>query len=160
VYSSYWDESSSTIMENEHPVFSKMPFVFFINNQARDVYFADGKGVNSITSNGIRIQGKGSYSFTMEDDKPYLTLTYSEDENGQLTDDASAVPTPHKFEVTQSSEFLRHRLDETLNLGWETTAKAYPDSLRGEAITMKGVNSTYQLDGRFEQVEIPYGLLN
>ncbi len=156
----YWDDSTSSIMENEHPVFSKMPFVFLINNQARDVYFADRKGENSITSNGIRIQGKGSYSFTMGDDKPYLTLTYSEDENGQLIDDASAVPTPHKFEITQSSEFLRHRLDETLNLGWETIAKAYPDSLRGEAITMKGVNSSYQLDGKFEQIEIPTGILN
>ena len=156
----YWDESTSTIMENEHPVFSKMPFVFLINNQARDVYFADRSGANSLTSNGIRIQGKGSYSLTMEDDKFYLTLTYSEDENGQLTDDVSAVSTPHKFEITQSSEFLRHRLDETLNLGWGTIAKAYPDSIQGDAISMQEVNSIYQLDGKFEQIEIPTGVLN
>ncbi len=156
----YWDESSSTIMENEHPVFSKIPFVFLINNKERDVYLADRSGENSLTSNGIKIQGKGTYSFTMEDGKPYLTLIYPGDENGQLTDDVSAVSTPHKFEITQSSEFLRHRLDENLNLGWETIAKAYPDSLRGEAITMKGVNSSYQLDGKFEQIEIPTGVLN
>ncbi len=156
----YWDDATSKIMENEHPVFSKTSFVFLINNQARDVYFADNKGGNSITSNGIRIQGKGNYSLTMENGKPYLTLTYKEGENGQLTDDASAVSTPHKFEITQSSEFLRHRLDEALNLGWETIAKAYPDSLRGEAITMKGVNSNYTLDGKFEQIEIPTGVLN
>ncbi len=156
----YWDESTSTIMENEHPVFSKMPFVFLINNQARDVYFADRSGENSLTSNGIRIQGKGSYSFTMHDGKPYLTLIYSEDENGQLTDDVSAVSTPHKFEITQSSEFLRHRLDETLNLGWGTIAKAYPDSIQGDAISMQEVNSIYQLDGKFEQIEIPSGVLN
>lgn len=160
VFTLYWDESSSKVMKNDHPVFSQIPFVFLINNKARDVYFADRKGENSLTSNGVRIQGKGTYSFTMEDGKPYLILTYSEDENGQLTDDASAVPTPHKFEITQSSEFLRHRLDENLNLGWETIAKAYPDSLRGDAITMKGVNSTCQLDGKFEQVEIPTGVLN
>ncbi|TDN98944.1 hypothetical protein [Sunxiuqinia elliptica] len=160
ISSLYWDESSSKIMDNEHPVFSKIPFVFLINNQARDVYFADRNGENSLTGNGIRIQGKGTYSLTMEDDKPCLTLTYAEDENGQLTDDASAVSTPHKFEITQSSEFLLHRLDETLNLGWETIAKAYPDSLRGEAITMKGVNSTYQLDAKFEQITISTGVLN
>ena len=160
VFTLYWDDSTSTIMENKHPVLSKTPFVFLINNKERDVYFADQKGENSITSNGIRIQGKGSYSHTMEDDKPYLTLTYSEDENGQLTDDASVVPTPHKFEITQSSEFLRHRLDENLNLGWETIAKTYPDSLRGEAVSMKGINSSYKLDGKFEQVEIPTGILN
>ena len=156
----YWDESTSKIMENEHPVFSKIPFVFLINNKERDVYFADRSGKNSLTSNGIEIQGKGTYSFTTEDDKYYLTLTYPEDESGQLTDDVSAVSIPHKFEITQSSEFLRHRLDENLNLGWETIAKAYPDSLRGEAITMKGVNSSYQLDGKFEQIEIPTGVLN
>ncbi|MGV8134992.1 MAG: hypothetical protein AB2L20_07240 [Mangrovibacterium sp.] len=160
VSSLYWDDATSKIMKNEHPVFSKIPFVFLINNQTRDVYFADRSGENTLTSNDIRIQGKGSYSFTMEDDKPYLTLTYSEDENGQLTNDASAVPTPHKFEITQSSEFLLHRLDEDLNLEWETIAKAYPDGLRGEAITMKGVNSSYQLDGSFEQIEIPTGVLN
>ncbi len=156
----YWDESTSKIMENEHPVFSKIPFVFLINNKERDVYFADRSGENSLTSNGIKIQGKGTYSFTTEDDKYYLTLTYSEDESGELTDNASVIPTTHKFEITQSSEFLRHRLDENLNLGWETIAKAYPDSLRGESITMKGVNSSYQLDGKFEQIEIPTGVLN
>jgi len=156
----YWDESTSKIMENEHPVFSKIPFVFLINNKERDVYFADRSGENSLTSNGIKIQGKGTYSLTMENDKYYLTLTYAEDESGELTDDASVIATPHKFEITQSSEFLRHRLDENLNLGWETIAKAYPDSLRGEAITMKGVNSSYQLDGKFEQIEIPTGVLN
>ena len=156
----YWDESTSKIMENEHPVFSKIPFVFLINNKERDVYFADRSGENSLTSNGIEIQGKGTYSFTTEDDKYYLTLTYPEGESGELTDNASVIATPHKFEITQSSEFLRHRLDENLNLGWETIAKAYPDSLRGEAITMKGVNSSYQLDGKFEQIEIPIGVLN
>ncbi len=156
----YWDESTSKIMENEHPVFSKIPFVFLINNKERDVYFADRSGENSLTSNGIEIQGKGTYSFTTEDDKYYLTLTYPEDESGELTDDASVIATPHKFEITQSSEFSRHRLDENLNLGWETIAKAYPDSLRGESITMKGVNSSYQLDGKFEQIEIPTGVLN
>lgn len=160
VSSLYWDESGSKIMKNEHPVFSKIPFVFLINNKERDVYFADRNDENSLTGNGLIIQGKGSYSFTMEDGKPYLTLTYKENENGQLTDDASAVSTPHKFEIIQSGEFLRHRLDEALNLGWETIAKAYPDSLRGEAITMKGVDSTYQLDGKFEQIEIPAGILN
>ncbi len=156
----YWDESTSKIMENEHPVFSKIPFVFLINNKERDVYFADRSGENSLTSNGIEIQGKGTYSFTTEDDKYYLTLTYPEGESGELTDNASVIPTTHKFEITQSSEFLRHRLDENLNLGWETIAKAYPDSLRGESITMKGVNSSYQLDGKFEQIEIPTGVLN
>jgi hypothetical protein len=156
----YWDDSTSTIKENRHPVFSKIPFVFLINNRARDVYFADRSGENSAIGNDIRIQGKGSYSFTMENGKPYLTLTYPADENGQLTDAVSAVSTPYKFEITQSSEFMRHRLDENLNLGWGTIAKAYPDSLRGEAITMKGVNSTYQLDGSFEQIEIPTGVLN
>ncbi len=158
VSSLYWDESSSKIMKNKHPVFSKIPFVYLINNQARDVYFAKQSDENSLT-NGIIIKGKGSYSFTMEDGKPYLTLTYQEDETGLLADDASATPTPHKFEVTQSSEFLLHRLDENLNLGWETVAKAYPDSLWGEAITMKGVDSTYQLDGTFERIEIPTGVL-
>ncbi|MGE4347541.1 MAG: hypothetical protein AB7D46_09020 [Flavobacteriaceae bacterium] len=156
----YWDDSTSTIMENEHPVFSKTPFVFLINNQARDVYFADRNGENSITSNGIRIQGKGNYSFTMEDNKPSLILTYPADENGQLTDDASAAMTVHKFVITQSSEFLLHRLDENLNLGWQTIAKAYPDSLRGQAITMEEVNSIYKLEGKFEQIEIPAGVLN
>lgn len=160
VSSLYWDDDASRIMDNEHPVFSKIPFVFLINNQARDVYFADRSGENSLTGNELIIMGKGTYSLIMEDDKPYLILTYAKDENGQLTDDASVVPTPHKFQITQSSEFLRHRLDENLNLGWKTIAKAYPDSLRGEAITMKGVNSTYQLDGKFEQVEIPTGILN
>ncbi len=156
----YWDDSTSTIMENEHPVFSETPFVFLINNQSRDVYFADNKGENSLTSNGLRIQGKGNYSFTMENNKPFLTLTYPTDESGQLTDDVSAVATPHKFEITQSSEFLRHRLDENLNLGWETAAKDYPEDQRGLVMTMEEIDSDYKFESKLEQVEIPTGLLN
>ena len=160
VFDLYWDDAAAKIMDNEHPVFSKMPFVFLINNQTRDVYFADRSGENSLTGNGIIIKGKGTYSLTMKDDKPYLTLTYPTDDNGQLADDASAVSTPHKFEITQSSEFLLHRLDVNLNLGWETVAKAYPDSLRGQAITMEETHSIYKLEGKFEQIEIPTGVLN
>lgn len=152
--------SDSIIKENNHPVLSKLPFVFLINNKSRDVYFADMDGEKSITENGIRIQGKGTYSLTKGDGKPCLTLIYATNNNGELTNDAAFVPALHKFQITESSEFLRHRLDENLNLGWETLSKVYPDNQRGLAMTMKETDSDYKLESKLEQVEIPTGVLN
>ncbi|SHF58815.1 hypothetical protein SAMN05444274_106287 [Mariniphaga anaerophila] len=154
----YWN--GSTMIKSEHPVLSKAPFLFLVNNNSRDVYFADDNGEKTITSNGLKIQGKGNYSFAMEDGKPYLTLIYPADENGQLTDATLAVSTPHKFQITQCSEFFLHRLDEYLNLGWETIAKDYSDDEVGLAITMEEVESGCKLEGKLEEVEIPVGVLN
>ncbi len=147
-------------LKNKHLVLSKTPFLFLINNQARDVYFADMEGEKSITDNGLRVRGKGTYSFTMEDSKPYLILTYSTDENGQLTDDTAIVPTPHKFLITKSSEFILHRLDENLNLGWETPSGIYSAEQISLVMKMEEVESGYKIEGKLEQIEIPQGILN
>lgn len=152
--------SDSTMMENKHPILSKMPFVFLINNRMRDVYFADRSGENPAIGNDIRILGNGTYSFTMENGKPYLTLTYKEDENGQLTDAVSAVSTPHKFEITQSSEFLLHRLNKNLNLGWETSSKDYSSDQVNLVLKIQPTDSDNQLECKLEQIEIPAGISN
>ncbi|MCE5227851.1 MAG: hypothetical protein LLG05_18585 [Porphyromonadaceae bacterium] len=154
---------SISTFENNHPVFSKTPFLFLINNQERDVYFADMEGEKSITENGIQVKGKGSYSFTMEDSQPCLTLTYATDENGQLTDDASTSPTPHKFIITKSSEFVLHRLDENLNLGWDTPSGSYSAEQMSAVIEMEEEETGYQNTGSFDtykNVTIPKGVLN
>ncbi len=145
--------------KNEHPVLSKCPFVFLINNKSRDVYFADRKGENSITGNGIRVRGKGSYSLTMEDGKPYLTLIYATDNNGELTNDAAFDPVPHKFQFSQYSEFLLHRLDDNLNLGLETIAGNYSADQASLFIKMQQIGSDDQLESSLEQVEFPKDIL-
>ncbi|MCI1780195.1 MAG: hypothetical protein LKI53_09630 [Bacteroidales bacterium] len=152
--------NGSEIVENRHPVLSKIPYIFLVNDKARDLYFADQSGENSLTSNGIKIKGKGNYSFAHEDGKTYLILTYAADEDGKLTDDASVVATSHKFEFTQISDFLLHRLDVNLNLGMGTVGKTYPDNSRGNAFSMEEVNTIYKFDGNLGQVEIPTGVLN
>lgn len=145
--------------KNKQPVLSKTPFLFLINNQARDVYFADMEGEKSITDNGLRVRGKGTYSFTMEGSKPYLILTYSTDENGLLADDTAIVPTPHKFLITKSSEFALHRLDENLNLSWGTSSGSYPADQRFLGMKMEEVESGYKIEGELGHVEIPRGIL-
>lgn len=145
--------------ENIHPVLSKMPFLFLINNDAKDLLFADMEGEKSITDNGVRVRGKGSYSLTMEDNKPYITLIYATDDNGALTDDANITPAPHKFQITKSSEFALHRLDENLNLGWGTPSASYTAEQSFLTMEMEEVASGYLFETKLEQVEIPQDIL-
>lgn len=146
--------------ENSDPVLSKTPFLFLINNKARDVYFADNSGQKTISDNGLRIQGKGSYTFTMENGKPYLTLIYATDNDGQLTNNAAIAPTPHKFQITKSSEFALHRLDQNLSLNWETPAGSYPVDQQFLAMKLEEVGTGFKIEGSLESVEIPQDILN
>ncbi len=146
--------------ENTDPVLSKTPFLFLINNKARDVYFADKSGQQTISDNGLRIQGKGSYTFTMENGKTYLTLIYATDNNKQLTNNAAIAPTPHKFQITKSSEFALHRLDENLNLDLETSAGSYPVDQQFLAMKLEEVGTGFKIEGSLEYVEIPQDILN
>jgi len=146
--------------ENNHPVISKTPFIFLISNQSRDMYLADMEGEKSVTDNGIRIRGKGSYSFTIEDNKPYLTLTYATDDKGAITNDPAHSPEAHKFQITLGSEFLLHYLDENLNLGWGTVAKNFSEDQCSLVMKMEQPESGYKFETVPEQVEIPAGILN
>lgn len=145
--------------ENNHPVLSKTPFLFLINNQEREVYFVDMEGEKSITDNGLRVRGKGTYAFTMEESKPYLTLTYAADENGQLTDDATIVPVPNRFQITKSSEFTLHRIDDNLNLGWQTPSGNYTTEQCSYVMEMEDVSTGLKYEGKLEQLEFPQGIL-
>ncbi|MDP4268355.1 MAG: hypothetical protein Q8880_13110, partial [Bacteroidota bacterium] len=148
-----------SVLKNDQPILSKMPYIFLINNKSRDMYFADSEGERSITNNGLRIRGKGNYSFTMEDNKPYLTLIYATDDKGDITDDATIAPVSHKFLLTQSSGFVLHRLDVNLNLGWETAAGNYSEDQSSLVIKMEQANSDYKIEGMLVPVEIPKGIL-
>jgi hypothetical protein len=149
-------------LKDEHPFFSQTPYLFLVNNRERDVYFADRKGEQTITENGIRIKGKGSYTLVMEAGNPYLELIYATNEDGQLTDDASVAPTSHKFRITRSSEFLLHYLDENLNLGWDTPSGSYSAEQMFLTLEMEEDGSGSQITGKFytEDTTIPTGLLN
>ncbi len=145
--------------ENNHPVLSKAPFLFLVNNQARDVYFVDREEI-SLTDYRLRVLGKGTYTFTIKDNEPSLTLIYAADNDGQLTDDPTIASEPHTFRITRSSEFALHRLDENLNLGWETPSGSYPDEQRSLSMEMEEVATCSKIEGSLEEVEIPRGILN
>lgn len=145
--------------ENNHPVLSKTPFLFLINNQEREVYFVDMEGEKSITDNGLRVRGKGSYALTMEDGIPYLTLSYASDDKGQLTDDTAIDPIPHKFCITKSSEFALHRIDDNLNLGWQTPSGNYTTEQCYYVMEMEDVSTGVKYESNLEQVEFPQGIL-
>ena len=146
--------------ENSYPVLSETPFLFLINNKARDVYFVDKSGQQTITDNGLRVQGKGTYTFTVENGKTYLTLIYATDNNKQLTNNTAITPAPHKIQITKNSEYVLHRLDENLSLNWETPAGSYPIDQQFLAMKLEEVGTGYKIEGSLEYVEIPQDILN
>lgn len=156
----HYEVLRASTFENNYPVLIKTPFIFLISNESRDLYLADMKGEKTITDNGLRIRGKGHYAFSMEDDKPYLTLTYATDDKGAITNNPVYSPEAHKFQITQSSEFMLHRLDQNLNLGWETVAKNFSENQCSLIMKMEQADSGYKFETVLEQVEIPAGILN
>ncbi|MGV8136622.1 MAG: hypothetical protein AB2L20_15540 [Mangrovibacterium sp.] len=147
-------------LESNHPVLSKTPFIFLISNESRDLYLADKEPEGETTGNDLRIRGKGNYAFSLEDNKPCLTLTYATDDKGKLTNNPTYSPEAHKFQITRGSEFMLHYLDENLNLGWGTIAKNFSEDQCSLVMKMEQAESGYKFETVPEQVEIPAGILN
>lgn len=151
-----------SMIKNEHPLFSKIPFLFFVNNVSRDVYFADMSGEKNIIDNGIRIKGKGSYHFSIDGDQTYLELSYAVDNHGELTDNTSFEVKKHIFDITKKTDFILHRLDENLNLGWNTPGSNFSNEEVGLVMTMKDEETGFEIESSLEtkSIEIPPNILN
>lgn len=141
----------------EHPTLGKIEFLFLVNNKARDAYFVNRENI-SLTDYVWKVRGKGTYTINTEDNHHYLTLSYPVDENGQLTDDGTKTSISNKFLITLS-DFALHRLNQNLNLGFETTP-SYPEEQRDMLIQMDEVDTEYKISGKLaNDAEMPIGFL-
>lgn len=143
--------------ESNHPALKETPFIFLIANEARDVYFFSQKKTR-VSKDDLLLNAKGRYAFTQEDNNLYLTLTYSSDDNGRLTD-ATIAPTPHKFLITESSEVVLHRLDKNLNLGLRTPSLRTSPNPYYYKMNIQEVGTEYKISGSLEYGQIPDGIL-
>ena len=141
----------------EHPTLGKIEFLFLVNNKARDAYFVNRESI-SLTDYVWKVQGKGTYMINSEDNGHYLTLSYPVDENGKLTDNGTKTSISNKFLITLS-DFALHRLNQNLNLGFETTP-GYPEEQIGLVIQMDEVDTEYKIIGKLtNEAEMPIGFL-
>lgn len=144
-----WDEN----------LLAGISWIFLINNHARDAYFFRQEEQTAFSS-GLELITQGHYQLKKAEDdneKATLTLTFSED---------GTTPTDHAFFVW-GSDYLFHRLDKRLNLGWNTSpigeTRTSPTTLPSytlEEITEESEPGTgRQTAFSLEEMEMPFGIL-
>lgn len=127
-----------SIRESDHPALTGHTILYFIHNPARDCYFITvdpQTGEFSATP-----AAKGAYRFSVETEGegnpvPYLTLVYSADEQGRLTD-AAIAPEPHRFDLSGNNPAAYTALESALGFRW--------NDLRSET-SLRDINKAVQM---------------
>jgi len=144
----------------EHPLQKFVHEIFFLNNTERDVLFLKREPISSSDYKMVLV-GRGTYAFSKEGDDYYLTMNYPSNDNGVLIETAM-VPPPSKFLITDWGDFLRHKLNQSLNLGWETTPDSDSEKGGNWSYTwkMEEVGTKYKLSGSVPiDAQLPEGIL-
>lgn len=150
---------ANTIKENAHPALYDVT-TFLMNNAQREVLFLKRESI-SLTDYKMVLVSRGRYAFSKEGDDYYLTLTYATSD--EKFTDATIAPEPHKFRITNCSDHLLHKLNQNLNLGFDTTPGAepsYSSSDWTDALEMEEVGTTYKVSASVPGIsQLPEGIL-
>lgn len=98
------------VKDTNHPLFQKQNagFMFLIDNAAKDFYLFGKKPPHNQLA-------KGTYSFSVESNVPYLTLTITDGEGN---------PVPYKFNLLNNSSNTYAVLNTYFHLDWPTETAA------------------------------------
>lgn len=96
------------LRDTNHPLFQKegVKFLFLIDNEEKDCYLFGEKSGSMLPHNQL---AKGTYSFSVENNVPYLTLTVTDGENNI---------TPYKFNLLNNSHTTYAVLNKYYHLNW------------------------------------------
>lgn len=141
------------IMESNHAALATDLWMYFIMNNAKEVYFFSmDKGVNAPT----KLVTKGTYEFVEENKMPYLILTYAEND-GKFTD-AHIAPVPHKFNISQSDVTTFSLLKRYYQFNWSELDKS-PRELVVTQVRLRMQDEKSNIAGSFVVTQIPEGIL-
>lgn len=155
------------ITESNHPFLKIGITLFLINNEARNFYAFQMNDMHHTLYE--KPYGYGAYSLCVEkttkDSKaefiPYLTLTYTSDENGSYI--TGEIPqTDHKFNILHPSQFVYRVFESKLGVNWDNmvenaTRSNYPDNI----LQMQEESMGYSIIGELDtDYNIPENILN
>lgn len=140
------------------PSLDNVEYLSLVNNKARDLYLVGRKSI-SLTDYAFTVKGKGSYAFTKEGDDYILTLSYLVGDNEQPTLDKTTKTVSYRFLIT-TNNYALHRLNQNLNLGFDTSMTRTSPMDAAVPIKMEGVGTEYTLQGGLVPFfEMPVGFL-
>ena len=145
------------------PSLSGIEWICLINNNARDFYLVNKESI-SLTDYVLKVRGKGTYTIGTEGENYHLTLSYLVDEKGQPTlDEKSATTVSYRFFISMN-DYALHRLNQNLNLGFDTSMPSNWKELIGHdwetGIKMDGVGTEYKMFGLLlPSLDMPVGFL-
>lgn len=151
---------SSFITKSNHPALANNVWIYLINNEAHDCYFLTDNADEAPHAPTSMLLSKGKYLFSVENDTPYLSLTYVSDSNGKFFD-GGIVPTEHKFDLSDNEYRTFTALKSLLGVDWGTlpiteTRMSMPQSIYLE---MEEVGTEYKTTGILGTTQIPEGIL-
>lgn len=159
-YSYYNEEQGKTEEAPLPPALSNMEWIYLVNNNARDFYLVNKESI-SLTDYVLKVRGKGNYTIRNEGADFNLKMSFPVDENGQPTLNMTNSKIVSYNFLIRTDDYGMHRLNQNLNLGYETSM---PDKMTfrpdGDALLkMVEVNSDYKLSGVLSFLEMPVGFL-
>ncbi|MDR2273567.1 MAG: hypothetical protein LBF27_21850 [Sphingobacterium sp.] len=132
------------ISKSNHPTLTKAMHIFLVNNTKKDAYFFLQKG------NDLNFKQKGTFEFIAELKEgvktPFLLLTYSTDEKGQLTASSDKAVT-HKFDLTGSDRQVYNALVSIFGVNWELTPTTKTSPIDIPYLNMKEVGTDLRVSG-------------
>lgn len=151
---------SSFITQSNHPALANNVWIYLINNEARDCYFLADNADEAPHAPTSMLLSKGTYNFSVENDTPYLSLTYVSDGNGKFFI-GEVVPTEHKFDLSANEYRTFTALKSLLNVDWGTlpiteTRMSVPQAIY---LKMDEVGTQYEVKGVLGTTPIPDGIL-
>ncbi len=133
-----------TILKSNHPTLTKAIHIFLVNNAEKDAYFFLQNG------NDLNFKQKGTFEFVAELKEgvktPFLILTYSTDEKGQLTA-SNDKPITHKFDLTGSEGQIYNALVSIFGVNWELKPVTKTSPIQIPSFNMKEVGTDLSLAG-------------
>lgn len=132
------------VSKSNHPALTKAMHIFLVNNTKKDAYFFLQNG------NDLNFKQKGTFEFAAELKEgvktPFLILTYSSDEKGQLAA-SNDKPTVHKFDLTGSDPQVYRALLSIFGVASETPPATKTSPIQTPYIYMKETGTDLSVEG-------------
>lgn len=132
------------ISKSNHPTLTKAVHIFLVNNTKKDAYFFLQNG------NDLNFKQKGTFEFVAELKEgvktPFLLLTYSTDEKGQLTA-SNDKPFVHKLDLTGSERQIYNALVSIFGVNWELSPATKTSPIDIPYLNMKEVGTDLSVLG-------------
>lgn len=134
------------VTDSDHPLFTASGFgyLFLVGNGQQDFYLFSVKD-----DCPDRMIGRGNFAFSVESEKPCLTLTVAGENDSS---------TSYRFDLSGNNQRVYTLLSHYFRLGWETAEQTFSKSV-DQSIRFRMTEGGKEVFLMFDHVQLPDGFL-